>query len=102
MSAPEAEVDRSARDGVERELLAWMSEAKPSADAERFERLALALFHRLESEYGLTPDTVACSTAIAAYSRMGDYPSALTLFRRMRRMPCARRDVVAEGRRGRG
>lgn len=68
MSATEAEVDRSARDGVERELLAWMSEAKPSADAERFERLALALFRfqfsacapyaRLCASLDRTPDRV--------------------------------------------
>ena len=68
MSAPEAEVDRSAREGVERELLAWMSEAKPSADAERFERLALALFRfqftacapyaRLCASLDRTPDRV--------------------------------------------
>ena len=66
MSAPEA--DRSARDGVERELLSWMSEAKPSADAERFERLALALFRfqftacapyaRLCASLDRTPDRV--------------------------------------------
>ena len=68
MSALEAEVDRSAREGVERELLAWMSEAKPSADAERFERLALALFRfqftacapyaRLCASLDRTPDRV--------------------------------------------
>jgi pentatricopeptide repeat protein len=57
--------------------------------------LALALFARLEDVYGLLPDTVACSTAIAAYSRTGDYRSALRLFHRMRRIPDARRDVVA-------
>jgi len=36
--------DHATRDAIERELLAWMTEATPAIDPARFERLALALF----------------------------------------------------------
>lgn len=61
--------DRRARDEIERELLAWMTEPAPAPDSERFERLALALFRfqfaacppyaRLCRSLERTPDEVA-------------------------------------------
>lgn len=60
--------DRSTREEIERELLAWMTEDVPAADPDRFERLALALFRfqfaacpayaRLCTSLERTPDRV--------------------------------------------
>ena len=59
----------------------------------RQHKAAIGLFNRL-GQFGLHPDAIACSTAIAAHSRLGEYREALRLFSQMRRRFGVPRDTI--------
>ena len=71
-----------------------VSGAMAAATNAREHGVCLSLYDRLETNFGLQPDAIACSTAIAACSRSGQYGRALRVFRSMRSRLGLRRDAV--------